>query len=119
MKKTNVKKLFAMASVMTLTFAASISAFAASQDLNNGGGTWSGGENADGILYSKVVDNKNDGIRFHATVWVKSDDGAYKDKTGTTNAVGNAGKIYVSKAATHKKPTVTEKCGYKNYYTVR
>ena len=87
----------------------------ASKSLNGGRAKWSGGENSDGILYSQLVDNKNDNIRYKVTVWVDPDWSAKKEKTGTTNAVGKAGRVRVTKAATHKNPFVVEKCGYKNF----
>ncbi|HOV25082.1 MAG TPA: hypothetical protein PK566_01800 [Pseudobacteroides sp.] len=97
----------------------SIAVIAASESLNQGGGTWSGGENENGILYSKVVDEKEDGLAFKVTVWVQSDDGKKVEKTGTTSAKGEKGKVEATKASTHKNPFVTEKCGYKNLEVVR
>lgn len=110
--KSSVKKVLA-GSMMAMIF--SVSVLAASESLNGGGATWSGGENSDGILYSKLVDNEEDGIQYSVTVWVKSDDGISKEKSGTTDAVGSAGQVYVSKAATHKNPFVAEKCGYNSF----
>lgn len=96
-----------------------VPAFAASESLNGGGATWSGGEDSDGILFSQLRDNYNDGIRYSVRVWVQSDDGQKSEKTGTTNAVGAAGQVRVTRASTHSNPFVTEKCGYNDFKCVR
>ena len=101
------------ACMMTAGF--SVVAMAASESLNGGGATWSGGENADGILFSQLRDNKNDGIVYDITVWVTDDKGVTSQKAGTTNAVGAAGQVKVTRAATHSNPFVADKAGYKDF----
>jgi hypothetical protein len=120
MKMNNkiVKKVAVVATLLTMSLGMSLTAFAASESLNGGGATWSGGENSDGILYSQVRDNTNDGLRYKVTVWVKSDDGVKKSKTGTTSGVGKKGQVRISKASTHNNPFVKEKAGYKNLLVV-
>lgn len=98
-----------------MTAGLSVVAMAASESLNNGGATWSGGENEDGILYSQLRDNKSDGLVYDVKVWVQDDKGIKKEKTGTTTGVGAAGQVRVSKAATHSNPFVAEKVGYNNF----
>lgn len=101
------------ACMMTAGF--SVVAMAASESLNGGGATWSGGEDADGILFSQLQDNKSDGIVYDVTVWVTDDKGTTSQKSGTTSGVGAAGQVKVTRAATHSNPFVTEKAGYKNF----
>lgn len=93
-------------------------AFAATESLNNGGATWYGGEDGEGILYSRLEDNKADNLRYKVTVWVKSDTGLKSEKTGTTNGVGKSGSVEVTRASTHKKPFTPEKAGYKDFEVV-
>ena len=69
-------------------------------------------------FFSKVVDNKEDGLAFKVTVWVQSDNGLSSEETGTTSAKGDDGKVYVSRAASHKNPFVPERCGYKGLEVV-
>lgn len=90
---------------------------AASESLNGGGATWSGGEN-DGTLYSQLRDNKDDGVRYEVKVWVQSDDGKKSEKFGTTNAVGASGQVRVTRAASHSNPFVTEKSGYNSFKAI-
>ena len=106
----------AMLSLLVVT--SSVTAFAASEVLNGGGAKWSGGENADGILYSQVEDMKDDGVAYEATVWCQSDDGQRSEKFGTTNAVGKKGRVRTTRAATHDDFFEPERCGYKNYKAV-
>lgn len=98
-----------------LTFGLSAVALAASESLNGGGATWSGGENSDGILFSQLRDNKADGVNYSVLVWVKDDKGNTSQKSGTTSAVGAAGQVKVTRASTHSNPFVAEKAGYKNF----
>lgn len=118
MEKMKFKKLkkcvtsLVAAGVITSVF--TVAAMAASESINGGGATWSGGEDADGILYSQLRDNVSDGVVYGVTVWVKSDDGQSSQKTGTTTGVGATGQVRVTRAATHKNPFVAEKCGYKD-----
>ena len=115
MKRKSLKSLVA-ACAAAMVFAVPV--FAASESLNNGGATWKGGENSDGILYSQVQDNAVDGIRYSVTVWVKSDNGSKSEKSGTTSGVGADGQVKVTRAATHSNPFVAEKCGYKDLVCV-
>ncbi|WP_110114472.1 hypothetical protein [Bacillus sp. CGMCC 1.16541] len=101
------------ACVMTLGF--STVAMAASESLNGGGATWYGGENADGILYSKLWDRKSDGIVYSVTVWVTDDKGTTSQKSGTTSGVDAAGEVKVTRASTHSNPFVPERTGYKDF----
>ena len=113
------KKIVTFGLVSIMTLGLSVSALAASQDLNGGGATWSGGENSSSIVYSQIVDNKNDGLRHKATVWVENDEGNYKSKTGTTTGVGKSGRVRVTVGASHSKPFKVERAGYKNYVVVK
>ena len=98
-----------------ITSVFSIAAMAASESLNGGGATWSGGENADNILYSTLQDNKSDGGVYDITVWVTDDKGGTSEKSGTTSGVGEVGQVTVTRGATHSNPFVAEKTGYKNF----
>lgn len=90
-----------------------ITALAASESINGGGATWYGGEDSEGILFSKVWDNKADGIVYDCLVWVQDDKGTRSEIAGTTNAVGEPGEVKVTRAATHSNPFVAEKTGYR------
>ena len=114
MKKT----ITSLLAGITLTSVVSVAAMAASQSLNGGTATWYGGE-ADNIIYSKIHDNLNDGLRHKATVWVENDKGNRNEKTGTTNGVGARGEVKTTIGATHSNPFVKEKSGYKNYSVVK
>lgn len=92
--------------------------FAASESLNGGGATWSGGEDSEGILFSQLRDNKEDGVRYEVKVWVQSDDGQKSEKFGTTNGVGASGQVRVTRASTHSNPFVAEKTGYNSFKAV-
>lgn len=116
MKFNNIKKNFTGLIVASLiTCGASTVAMAASQSLNGGGATWYGGEDGNGILYSKLYDNKTDGVIYSVTVWVKDDKGTTSQKSGTTSGVGSAGQVKVTRASTHSNPFVAEKTGYKDF----
>lgn len=96
------------------------SVLAASEKLDGGKATWTGGEDT-GIakVYSQLRDNKKDSIRYKVTVWARNDKGKQNSKTGTTSAVGEAGQIRTTIKATHSNPLVTEKAGYKGFQTVK
>ncbi|MCR5630049.1 hypothetical protein [Eubacterium sp.] len=113
------KKTVACLLMATTVLGAATLAYASSESLNNGGATWYGGEDGDGILYSRLEDNKSDGIRYHVTVWCKSDDGQSSSNTGDTFDVGRKGCVSVTRGATHQNIFVVEKCGYKNFYSFR
>ena len=119
MRKTVKKTVKAgmVGGLMSMMMVSSV--FAATQSLNGGKATWSGGENTDGILYSKLIDNVNDGLRYKACVWVRNDMGQYNQKTRTTTGVGKNGQVKVTIAATHKNPLKTEKAGYKEFQVVK
>ena len=119
MIKNFKKNIAAFGLVSMMTFGLSVSVLAASQSLNGGGATWSGGENSSSILYSQIVDNANDGLRHQATVWVENDEGNYKSTTGITTGVGNAGRVRITIGATHSSPFKTERAGYNNYVVVK
>jgi hypothetical protein len=116
MEFNKIKKgVTGLMAVGMMTFGFSMVTLAASQSLNGGGATWYGGEDSDGILYSKLYDNKADGVNYSVTVWVTDDKGNTSQKSGTTSAVGSAGQVKVTRASTHFNPFVTEKSGYKNF----
>lgn len=119
MIKNFKKKIVTFGLVSIMTLGLSVSALAASQSLNGGGATWSGGENSSSIVYSQIVDNANDGLRHKATVWVENDEGNYKSKTGTTTGVGKSGRVRITVGASHSNPFKAEKAGYKNYVVVK
>ncbi|WP_022749159.1 hypothetical protein [Lachnobacterium bovis] len=100
--------------VVTLCLSSLVFAWS-STTLNHGKAKWEGGESKKNVLYSRVIDLKKDGIRYHAIVWVKCDDGSYKYVEGDTNDVGLKGCIQAKKAASHKYPWSAEKTGYKNF----
>lgn len=112
------KRIISLLAVGALISVTSITAMAASESLNGGAASWYGGE-SDNILYSKLQDNKNDGLRHKATVWVKNDKGNRNTKTGTTSGVGSRGQVKTTIGATHSNPFVVEKTGYNNYSVVR
>lgn len=93
-------------------------ALAASQSLNNGGATWSGGISDDKV-YSKIIDNKVDGLAYKATVWVKNDKGNYNEVTDKTKGMGELYKIYVDIGATHSSFLTPNRAGYKNFEVVK
>ncbi len=98
-----------------LTFGLSAVALAASESLNGGGATWSGGVNSDNIIYSQLRDNKVDNVQYSVLVWVTDDKGNTSQKSGTTTDTGAKGQVKVTRGATHSNPFVTEKAGYKNF----
>lgn len=104
-----------MAAGMLTVGLSTVALAATSVSLNNGGATWSGGENSDDIIFSQLRDNKEDNLKYSVTVWVKNDKGETSEKAGTTSAVGAPGQVKVTKGATHKNPFVAEKAGYKNF----
>lgn len=115
-----IKKMFSglfVAGIITVTSVGA--AFAASESLNGGSATWSGGVNSSNILYSQVVDNKSDGLRHSVTVWVENDKGTRNERQGVTSGVGEAGKVYTQVGATDDSIFVPNKCGYKNYSVVK
>lgn len=118
--KKILKQVSVFALLVTMSFGMSATVFAGSEkSISGDAAKWLGGENSDGDLYSIIRDLKKDGLRFSGTVWVKSDDGQKKEKTGTTTGVGKTGQVRVSKASTHQHPTVKEKTGYKNVVVVK
>ncbi|MGE7920352.1 hypothetical protein ACQKM9_15645 [Viridibacillus sp. NPDC093762] len=104
------------AGMMTAGF--SVVAMAASESLNGGGATWYGGEDGDGILYSKLWDRKSDGVKYEVRVWVQDDKGQKSEKTGTTSGVDAAGEVKVTRASTHSNPFVPEKSGYNDFKAI-
>lgn len=92
----------------------SIVAYAASESLDGGSGSWYGGID-NHVVYSKVWDHKVDGRRYHATVWVKDDNGDRDEVTGTTNGVDEDGEVKVTKTASYDHWFTPNKAGYKNF----
>lgn len=113
MKVKKIKKGFtSLLAACMVSSIVTITALAASESINGGGATWYGGEDSEGILFSKVWDNKADGIVYDCTVWVQDDKGNKSEKSGTTSGVEEAGEVKVTRASTHSNPFVPEKCGY-------
>ncbi len=100
--------------VFTLCLSSLVFAWSATT-LNRGRAKWEGGENSSKYLYSRIIDLKKDGIRYHARVWVKCDDGSYNSVEGDTDQLGLKGCIQASKKATHKYPWASGKAGYKDF----
>lgn len=95
----------------------SITVYAASESLDGGSGAWYGGIDKH-VVYSKVWDRKVDGRRYHATVWVKDDNGDRDEVTGTTNGVDAAGEVKVTKTASYDHWFTPNKAGYKNFSVI-
>ncbi|HFZ7228094.1 MULTISPECIES: hypothetical protein [Bacillota] len=94
-----------------------IAAYAASESLDGGSGSWYGGID-NHVLYSKVWDHKADGRRYHATVWVKDDNGDRDEVTGTTNGIDADGEVIVTKSASYDHFFTPNKAGYKDYAVI-
>lgn len=94
-----------------------IAAYAASKSLDGGSGSWYGGID-NHVVYSKVWDHKVDGRRYHATVWVKDDNGDRDEVTGTTNGVDADGEVIVTKTASHDHWFTPNKAGYKDFSVI-
>ncbi|HEW2234953.1 TPA: hypothetical protein V0M64_000573 [Streptococcus pneumoniae] len=94
-----------------------IAVYAASESLDGGSGSWYGGID-NHVVYSKVWDHKVDGRRYHATVWVKDDNGDRDEVTGTTNGVDAAGEVIVTKIASYDHWFTPNKAGYKNFSVI-
>ena len=116
--KTIKKGATGLVAACMMTAGFSVVAMAASKSLNNGGATWYGGEDGDGILYSKLWDNESDGLQYKVRVWVQDDKGQKSEKTGTTDAVEEAGEVKVTRASTHSNPFVAEKSGYNDFEVI-
>ena len=68
-----------LSGLLTLSVCAALStvAFAASESIDGGSGSWYGGiDKGEQKIYSKVWDHKVDGRRYTVTVWVVNDNGA-------------------------------------------
>ncbi|HHW71262.1 MAG TPA: hypothetical protein GX392_08050 [Clostridiales bacterium] len=90
-------------------------AFAASESIDGGSGSWHGGiDESVQKIYSKVWDHKVDGRRYTVTVWVQDDNGDKDSVTGTTNGVDAAGEVKVTKTASYDHIFTPNKAGYKN-----
>lgn len=114
------KKLISCCTLaLCMVFALSLTAFAASESIDGGSGSWYGGiieaaDEKDNRIYSKVWDHKVDGRRYTVTVWVKDDNGDKDSVTGTTNAVDAAGEVKVTKIASYDHWYRPNKAGYKD-----
>lgn len=94
-------------------------AFAASESIDGGSGSWYGGIDDDTQkIYSKVWDHKVDGRRYNVTVWVSDDNGDKDSVTGTTNGVDAAGEVKVTKTASYDHIFTPNKSGYKDLTVV-
>lgn len=95
--------------------ALSVVAFAASESIDGGSGSWYGGidKNVQQI-YSKVWDHEVDGRRYTVTVWVQDDNGDKDSVTGTTNGVDDEGEVKVTKTASYDHIFKPNKAGYKD-----
>ena len=117
-KILSLSKIMMFSFVFILILASNV--FAGTKKLDGGKATWTGGEDTGTHkIYSQLRDNKKDSIRYKVTVWVRNDAGKQNSKTGTTSGTGAAGQVKTTIKATHAKPLVTEKAGYKNFQTVK
>ncbi|WP_404276554.1 hypothetical protein [Exiguobacterium undae] len=103
--------------VLAVSFAATASA--ASESLNNGGATWSGGISSSDNLYSQLRDNKADGLKYKVRVWVVNDKGTKSEKTGTTTGKGAPGQVKISVGATNSNPFVANRSGYNDFSVIK
>ena len=63
-----LKKVMVYVCTVATVFGATTAVYAgASKTLNGGGAKWTGGETSDGILYSNLYDEKEDGIKYNVT----------------------------------------------------
>ncbi|MCR5837836.1 MAG: hypothetical protein K6G88_15160 [Lachnospiraceae bacterium] len=116
----SVKKMIIFGCTVAMVFGtATVVSAGASKYLDGGKAKWTGGENSDGILYSNLYDEKEDGIRYEVTVWVDPDWGDRKEQHGITKGLGKQGRVHVAKAATHRNPFVKDDYGYKGFHTYR
>ncbi len=112
-----IKKITAITITGVVMASVAVTAFATSESINDGGATWSGGVNSSNIVYSQLVDNKVDGLKYKTKVWVINDLGQVNEKTDTTSAKGKAGRVYTSIGASYWNPFGANKSGY-DYITV-
>ena len=103
--------------LLTSILVTPIMAYAASESLDAGSGSWYGGIDKH-VVYSKIWDHKRDGRRYHATVWVKDDNGDRDEVTGTTNGIDKKGEVKVTKIASYDHWFTPNKAGYKNFAVV-
>ena len=111
-----LKKIF----VQTVLVAALVMTFAMSANaemLGKNMGTWNGGINSRGYVYSQIKDIRKDGFRLHGTVYAKDDLGGISKRAGHTSGVGTI--IYVSRKATYKNLFKPNKAWYSEFYTTR
>jgi len=108
------KRRVMSALLLASLFITSIVAYAASESIDGGSGSWYGGITSSHVVYSKVWDHKVDGRRYNVTVWVKDDNGDRDEVTGTTNGVNAAGEVKVTKTASYDHWFTPNKAGYKD-----
>lgn len=110
-----------LSGLLTLSVCAALStvAFAASESIDGGSGSWYGGtDKGEQKIYSKVWDHKVDGRRYTVTVWVVDDNGDKDSVTGTTNGVDAEGEVKVTKTASYDHIFTSNKAGYKDLSVV-
>ncbi|WP_283619253.1 hypothetical protein [Flavonifractor plautii] len=107
------KRILSCLFALSICAAMSVVAFAASESIDNGSGSWYGGID-NHTIYSKVWDHVVDGRRYNVTVWVQDDNGDKDSVTGTTNGVDAAGEVKVTKTASYDHIFTPNKAGYKD-----
>lgn len=112
------KRILSALLAASICAAMPVVAFAASESIDGGSGSWYGGIDSNHKIYSKVWDHKVDGRRYSVTVWVKDDNGDKDSVTGTTNGVNAAGEVKVTKTASYDHVFTPNKAGYKNLTVV-
>lgn len=120
MKKNKMtKKIMGLMAtgVMALSFA--VTASAASESLNAGGATWAGGVSSSDNLFSRLRDNKADGLQYSVRVWVVNDKGTKKEKVGETTGTGVDGQVKTYVGATTANPFVANRCGYNDFEVLK
>lgn len=115
------KRILSIIFAAVICLSVPVVAFAASESICDGNGTWHGGFttiNDEEYIYSKICDNVEDGYRYNGTVWAKNDKGHKKTLTSYTTDKGNAGAFQVTQIATHET-IFANKCGYKDVTRTR
>ena len=112
------KRILSCLFALSICAAMSVVAFAASESIDNGSGSWYGGID-NHTIYSKVWDHVVDGRRYNVTVWVQDDNGDKDSVTGTTNGVDAAGEVKVTKTASYDHVPVWLICSWQRTHLLR
>ncbi len=113
------KRILSGLLAVSLCAAMPLVAFAASESIDNGAGSWYGGiDEENSKVFSKVWDHTVDGRRYNVTVWVTDDNGDKDSVTGTTNGVDAAGEVKVTKTASYDHWFTPNRAGYKDLTVV-